>query len=148
MPPIVPANPDPDALPGNEPTTMIKKLRITIGNRTYDVTVEVLEEHQTPVRGVTSAAVSAPVSAAPARAPAPPASESLGGGLVQSPMAGSVKAVRVKEGDAVSSGQVLVVLDSMKMETDITAPQAGAVRAVHVGAGDSVTEGQVLIELA
>jgi methylmalonyl-CoA carboxyltransferase small subunit len=127
---------------------MKKRLRITIGNQSYDVTVEVLEDEQTPLKAVTSSApVSAPVSAPGTKAPAASSGAPMGGGMVQSPMAGSVKAVRVRQGETVTAGQVLVVLDSMKMETDITAPQAGGVEAVHVSAGDSVAEGQVLVEL-
>ena len=56
--------------------------------------------------------------------------------------------VLVEEGQAIEAGDVLVVLEAMKMETEITAPEAGTVGAVLVAAGDAVSGGQVLVELA
>jgi hypothetical protein len=69
-------------------------------------------------------------------------------GGVASPIAGTVLEVRCKAGDTVSSGQELVVIEAMKMETIIAAPGAGTVKAVLVAAGDSVRESQLLVELS
>ena len=66
---------------------------------------------------------------------------------VIAPLAGSVFKILVNEGDEIDAGQVLLVLEAMKMETEITAPNAGVVTAVHVTVGDSVQGGQALIEI-
>jgi methylmalonyl-CoA carboxyltransferase small subunit len=63
------------------------------------------------------------------------------------PLAGSVARVLVADGDEIEAGQVLLVLEAMKMETEITAPAAGKVVAVLVKPGDAVQGGQALIEL-
>ena len=77
--------------------------------------------------------------------PAPaPAGGSAGG--VVSPIAGTVLEVKCKPGDQVSSGQVLVVIEAMKMETEIAAPEGGKVKAVPVAPGDAVRENQTLVE--
>jgi methylmalonyl-CoA carboxyltransferase small subunit len=66
---------------------------------------------------------------------------------VVAPLAGSVARVLVADGDEIEAGQVLLVLEAMKMETEITAPAAGKVVAVLVKPGDAVQGGQALIEL-
>ncbi len=129
----------------------MKKLRITVGGKSYDVTVEVLAEDEggrpaaAPVSHVAS---SAPPAAAPA--PPPPAAPrptptSGAAGAVTSPMAGTVKAVQVKVGDTVRSGQVVVILDAMKMEVPVSAPLGGTVASIEVNEGQSVQEGQALL---
>ena len=120
------------------------KLRITIGGNTYEADVEVLEEEDS--------------RPAPATAYALAGNHAEGGDEEQrgetadkscrSPVTGMVMRVEAEAGQAVVAGQVLVVLESMKMETQVTAPCAGAVGLVHIAAGDSVKAGQVLVELA
>ena len=66
---------------------------------------------------------------------------------IAAPLAGSVSKVLVAEGDVIEAGQVLLVLEAMKMETEITAPKAGTVGAIHVSEGDAVQGGQGLIEI-
>jgi biotin carboxyl carrier protein len=68
-------------------------------------------------------------------------------GALEAPMPGSVLSVRVAAGDQVSEGDVLVVVESMKMELTIVAPHDAAVREVRVAAGDKVAQGQSLVEL-
>ena len=63
-----------------------------------------------------------------------------------SPIAGTVIEVKCKPGDDVTEGQVLLVIEAMKMNTSISAPSAGRVKAVPVAAGDSVRENEVLVE--
>lgn len=70
-----------------------------------------------------------------------------GDGSVESPMPGNIVAVHVKPGDRVEGGASLVVLESMKMQNEITAPLAGEVTAVHCATGDQVGFGAVLVEI-
>ncbi len=128
----------------------MKKLRITVGKNTYDVTVEVLEDDQAHVARPGGSAVlpAAPQTSSPAPGPAPgPAAPSgpAPAGAVVSPMAGTVKSIAVKQGDSVTAGQLLVVLDAMKMENQVSAPAAGTVKSIDVSAGESVQEGQPLL---
>lgn len=71
-----------------------------------------------------------------------------GVGDLKAPMPGLVLKVLVKEGDTVQKNDPLLVLEAMKMETEISAPQAGTVDAVHVSPGTAVTSGQVLLEIS
>lgn len=86
--------------------------------------------------------------AAPAAAPAPAPAAPAGGVEVTSPMPGSVWELRCNVGDTVAAGQVLLVLEAMKMENDIVAPQAGTVKQVLVSKGTVVETGDVLVVLA
>ena len=110
----------------------------------YEVEVEELSADE--ARGV---AQSAPAPAQPAQqaapksAPAPAAS--VGGKTITAPMPGSIISVNVKAGDSFRSGQVLLVLEAMKMENEIMAPCDGKVLAVNVNQGASVNSGDVLI---
>jgi biotin carboxyl carrier protein len=124
----------------------MRHLRITIGNRSYEVTVEDLSEGGQAIptpRGVVPAA-------APLSTPTPVASSSpqdAGPGSVISPMAGSILTVLVKVGDSVTKGQPLLILEAMKMENQISAPRAGTVKSVDAAEGTSVAEGHVLMTL-
>ncbi|MAL93994.1 MAG: oxaloacetate decarboxylase subunit alpha [Haliea sp.] len=89
-----------------------------------------------------------PAASAPAEAaPANQTGGDSGGKPVPAPLAGNIVRVNVAAGDAVESGEVIVVLEAMKMETEVRAPAAGQVRAVEVKAGDSVAVGDPLITL-
>lgn len=128
------------------------KLRITVEGKAYDVDVEVLNEGQAAPNNAPAPAAPSPAPAAPAPTPAPaaPAPAASGGGEGQcaAPIAGNVTKVNVKAGDSVSENDVLIVLEAMKMESNIASPQSGTVKTVHVQPGDSVTQGQVLVEFA
>lgn len=90
------------------------------------------------------AAPAAPQAAPAAAAPAP----SAGGVPVTAPMAGNIWKVVASEGQAVAEGDVLFILEAMKMETEVRAAQAGTVRGIQVKAGDSVSVGDVVMTLA
>jgi biotin carboxyl carrier protein len=134
------------------------KLRITVEGKTYDVDVEVMEEGPGgPMYGSTSvhsSTVSAPVSPKPAAAPAPiaaaPAATSApsasGDKVVKAPIVGTIMQLKVATGDSVGVNQVLLVMEAMKMETNVASPIAGKVKAIRVSNGDAVKAGQVLVE--
>ncbi|WP_323111667.1 biotin/lipoyl-containing protein, partial [Klebsiella variicola] len=84
------------------------------------------------------------LSAAPAAAPAPAGA----GTPVTAPLAGTIWKVLAAEGQTVSEGEVLLILEAMKMETEIRAAQAGTVRGIAVKAGDAVAVGDTLLQLA
>ncbi len=79
---------------------------------------------------------------------APPHAESAGAGRVMAPIPGRVVSVLVQPGDTVARGQVLIVVEAMKMELTLTAPEAGIVAAVHCAVGDMVEEGRDLVDFA
>lgn len=131
----------------------MKKLRITIGNKSWDVTVEDLSDtdpwaaRTAPVPpAVSAAAHTAPATTAPVTT-APKVVSQGDPGAVTSPMAGLIRSILVKPADAVKQGQALVVLEAMKMENQITAPVGGTVKHIAVAANDQVNEGQVLLVL-
>lgn len=98
-----------------------------------------------------AAAAPAPVSAAPAAAPAAPASPApaaAGGGSETAPITGTIKEIKVSQGQAVNSGQLIIIMEAMKMDIEVFASKAGTVQAVLVNPGDSVREKQPLINLA
>ncbi|QDV84489.1 biotin/lipoyl-containing protein [Stieleria sp.] len=128
----------------------MKRLRITVGNKSYDVTVEDLSEteaYPVPTRPVPAQPSDAAPPAAIARQTPTKAQPPAGSGAVTSPMAGAIRSILVKPGDAVERGQGMVILEAMKMENQITAPVAGTVKSVDVAEGDSVAEGQTLVVL-
>ena len=85
--------------------------------------------------------------ATPAPTPAAPVPASRGPGVLPAPMTGTVKEVKVAAGDTVSVGQLVVVMEAMKMDIDVTATAAGTVAEVHVAAGDNRAAGQPLLTI-
>lgn len=127
------------------------KLTITIEGQTYEVDVDVADETRPrPATRVPTDPAPVRVPAAPGGAPAP---STTGGAAVdeskvcRSPINGTVVRIVAQEGQSIQPGDVLIVLEAMKMETNITAPVAGKIRAITVSAGDSVKSGQVVVEL-
>lgn len=124
----------------------MKNYTITVNGTAYNVTVE--EGASSAASAPVAAAAPAPApSAAPAPAPAPKPAANVDGVSVDAPMPGNILDVKVSNGASVKSGDVLIVLEAMKMENDIVAPQDGTVAAINVNKGDSVEAGQSLIVL-
>ncbi len=123
------------------------KLNITIDEKTYQVEVEA-PEPESPVplmRGYVMEPAPVRVPAAPAAKPveAAPADEAK---VCRSPVSGIVVRVGTQVGQTLQPGDVLLVLEAMKMETSVTAPVAGKVAKVKVNAGESVQAGQIVVE--
>ena len=99
-----------------------------------------------PAPAPASAPAAAPASA-PAAAPAPAAAAPAGATTVEAPMPGKILNIKVSEGQAVKFGEVVVIMEAMKMETEIVAPADGTVSKILVKAGDSVDTGAALVAL-
>lgn len=124
----------------------MKNYRITVNGTAYDVAVEELSAGTVPAAAPV-AAPAAPV-AAPAPAPAAPAAGGTEGSVkIAAPMPGKILAVKANIGQAVKRGDVVMVLEAMKMENEITAPQDGTIAGIHVAVGDSVESGDTLASL-
>ena len=119
------------------------KLKVTVDGTVYDVDVEVEEEKKPTLGAILVGSMSA--HGVTATAPKAPASSS---NALTANLAGTVVKVLVEAGQKVASGDTLLVLEAMKMETEITAPGAGSVASVLVEPGQAVQGGQALIELA
>ena len=120
----------------------MKNLRITVNGTAYDVQVEELGESAAPAAAAPAAAPKA------AAAPKPAASAGAQGSIaVKAPMPGTVVNVVVSAGQAVKSGDDLVFIEAMKMETPVKAPQDGTVATVDVSKGEAVESGKVLVTL-
>ena len=127
------------------------KLQIGIDGKTYEVEVEVLEDdavQRHPNYGPYPAVPSTVSAAAPApRTEAPAAEENVNEEkLCRSPVAGVVIKVNVEAGQSIQANDLIVVLEAMKMETNVTAPGTGKVKTVRVAQGDAVKVNQVVVE--
>ncbi len=130
------------------------KYKVTLNGKTYEVEVEhgkavLLDEYEAlaPAQAV-PAPVAAP-AAVPAAAPAPAAPVNLAAGeTVSSPMPGNIIRIDVKQGDSVKAGQILVILEAMKMENEIVAPKDGTVAQVVTSKGSVVDTGAPLVVIA
>jgi biotin carboxyl carrier protein len=124
----------------------MQSFKVTVNGKVFDVTVD---------DGIASTpAVAAPVAEKVETEEAPAAAPALKTGNIESgdvpvnaPLAGTILAVKVKPGESVSYGQVLLTLEALKMENEIVAPQAGVVKEILAGTGTSVNVGDILITL-
>ena len=128
------------------------KLQIGIDGKTYDVEVEVLEDDAKPLQASYGtyqqlAATVQPTPVAGAQTPVLAAKESVSEDkLCRSPVTGIVIKVNVEPGQAVQANDLIMVLEAMKMETNVTAHCAGTVKNVRVAQGGSVKLNQVVVE--
>lgn len=133
----------------------MKKYKITVNGKSYEVEVE---DMGGSMGAATTQAVQPAVAPAPKAtlAPAPKpqtkkaeASKAVpqGAETVEAPMPGTILDIKVGQGDAVEEGQVLLILEAMKMENEIVAPRAGKIAVVNVTSGASVNAGDPLVSL-
>ena len=122
----------------------MKTYTITVNGNVYNVTVEEGVTSGAPAAAPVAAPVAAPKAATPAAAP-----KSAGAGAVKinAPMPGKIVAVKANPGDAVKKGQVILVLEAMKMENDVVAPQDGTVASIDTAVGNAVEAGETLATL-
>lgn len=141
---------------GNEYSVAVNSISgniadVTVNGTQYQVEMEnapatpvqAVPATQQPAAPVQQTTVPSPQQAAPA-APKP----SAGGKAVTSPLPGVIIAVKVNVGDAVKAGQVIAILEAMKMENEIQAEHDGTVTSVNVAKGDSVLEGATIVTIA
>ncbi|MEN2351071.1 acetyl-CoA carboxylase biotin carboxyl carrier protein subunit [Lacticaseibacillus paracasei] len=131
---------------------MLRKFKITIDGKTYLVEMEEIggapAAQPAPAAPATPAATPTPAPAAPAApAPAAPVAPTGEGEVVTAPMPGTVTKILVKDGDAVTENQPLMILEAMKMENEIVAPKAGIIGQVFATLNQNVNSGDNLISI-
>ena len=114
----------------------MKKYNVTVNGTSYEITLEVVD------------AADVKAAPAPAAAPAPVATAPAGGETVASPMPGTILSTNVSVGASVKKGDVLMILEAMKMENEIMAPCDGTISSLNVSNGTSVETGTVLCVIA
>ena len=112
----------------------MKTYKVTVNGTTYEITLEAVDASE--------------IKSAPAAAPAAPAPTSAGGETVSSPMPGTILSVNVTNGAVVKKGDVLMILEAMKMENEIMSPCDGTIASVAVTKGSNVETGAVLCVIA
>ena len=125
----------------------MSKYRITVEGKTYEMDVELIGANGAVAAPVAKAA--APVAAAPKAAPAPVAAKpaAVGSGSVAAPMPGTILKVLKATGDTVKAGEVVLILEAMKMENEITAPVDGTIGSLSLTEGSTVAGGDLLFDV-
>lgn len=131
---------------------MIKAYRVNVNGKVYEVEVEEITAggQQTVAAAPAPAPVApkpAPVAPAPAPTPAPAPKAAATGEIVEAPMPGTIVDIKVKVGDTVKEGDLVAVIEAMKMETDLFSTKSGVVTAINAGKGASVNTGDAIITL-
>lgn len=133
------------------------KYKVTLNNRTYEVEVEegkamLIDEYEAYAPAAPAPVAAAPVAAAPAAAPAAPAAPAgaalAADEVVKSPMPGNILKINVSQGQKVNEGDVLIVLEAMKMENEIVATKSGTVAQIVTAKGAVVETGAPLVVIA
>ncbi len=120
----------------------MKNYRIIVNGVSYDVAVQELEEAGDAV--IVPPPAAAQAAAAPVRTAGPAAAAAAGSIKINSPMPGKIVAIKAASGDTVSKGDVVLVLEAMKMENESCAPQDGTIAGIQVAVGDQVEGGDLL----
>jgi glutaconyl-CoA/methylmalonyl-CoA decarboxylase subunit gamma len=138
----------------------MKKFNVTVNGKAYAVEVEEVGSAQpaftyAPVQQAAPAPQAAPTpapQAAPVQqaAPAPKAAPSapVAGELMEAPMPGTILDIRVSEGQAVKAGDIILILEAMKMENELVAPADGTIAKIHTSKGTAVSTGDALVTIA
>jgi biotin carboxyl carrier protein len=129
------------------------KYKVTLNKRVYEVEVEqgeamLVDEYDAVAPVPVAAPAAAPVAAAPVAAAAPAPAAVAAGEVVKSPMPGNILKIQVSQGQQVKEGDVLIILEAMKMENEIVAPKAGSVAQIIVTKGQVVETGAPLAVIA
>ena len=131
------------------------KYKVTLNSKVYEVEVEegtamLVDEYEAYMPAPAPAPVAAaPVpAAAPAPAPAPAAAPQAAGDVVASPLPGTVLQVKVSAGETVKAGQLLLIIEAMKMENEVLAPRDGTVAQIVAAKGATVNTGDALVVLS
>ena len=134
----------------------MKKFIVNVNGKSYEVEVEEVGQG-TPSQTISTAAPQPKVEARPQQSAPQPKSEvkkevksapvPQGAEIVEAPMPGPIIDVKVAQGDTVTEGQVLVILEAMKMENEIVAPRSGKISAINTSKGSSVNAGDPLVSL-
>jgi glutaconyl-CoA/methylmalonyl-CoA decarboxylase subunit gamma len=136
----------------------MKKFKVTVDGQAYTVSVEEMEEKTaepadrqakmaTPKAASTPAVQQTPQKPSPKPLSKTDSSEPAAGSSITAPMPGSIIEIKVNEGDTVREGDVLLILEAMKMENEVTAPQAGSITRIMVKKGDTVNSGDPLLTI-
>lgn len=126
----------------------MKNYRITVNGTAYDVAVEEMGSDNTVAAATTPAIAAAPApKALAAPAQAAPVAGNAGSITVAAPMPGKILAVKANAGQAVKKGDVVLILEAMKMENEVVAPEDGTVASINVSVGDMVEAGDTLATL-
>ena len=117
----------------------MRKFNVNVNGTLYEVEVEEIGG-AAPVAAPVQTPVAAPAAPAPATAPS-------GATVVSAPMPGNIMDIKVKAGDTVAEGDVLCILEAMKMENEIMAPKAGVIASVNTTKGSTVNTGDALVSI-
>ena len=130
------------------------KYKVTLNNKTYEVEVEageamLVDEYEAYAPAAPAPVAAAGPAAAPAAAPAAPAGAALAAGeVVKSPMPRNILKINVSNGQKVNEGDVLLILEAMKMENEVVATKGGTVAQIVVAKGAVVETGAPLVVIA
>jgi len=130
----------------------MKKLKVTLNGKSYEVDVEILHDDDTPTMPyipiVSPIAATPPPASTPKTTTTKPPPTSSSDNSLTAPMNGVVIEILVKPGDKVTTNQVVIVLEAMKMKTNISSPRDGTIATVDISANDSIETGQIMLTYA
>ncbi len=124
----------------------MKKYKVNVNGSLYEITLEVVDDVALPASAPAAQTAAPAASPAPAAQPAPSA-EAGAGTQINAPMPGTILSVSVAKGDTVKKGQVLVILEAMKMENEIMSPCDGVITSVNVAQGAAVDTGALICSI-